>query len=281
MDWELLALVAALSSGSARLVHRHVMKKEGHVAYSWILNLLGVVFFLPLLSRGINMPASPYAWLLALFAGLLWAIVSLLGLKSYRYTQVSLRDPLARTDVLFLLLFSSLILAESITIEKLSGFFIIFSGLVVLTWHNGRLFGKLSDKGVKLTLFTAVLNGFVAVVDKMALAYFAPAFYGFLMFFIPSVYLTPLALRNRIGIKSLVSKKAGWVVAVSVLIVISYYSQLSAYSLTEVSNVFPVLQLSSLVAVIGGAIFHKERDLGLRLIGAVLMILGTVIIVAS
>lgn len=280
MSWEIFALVAAFSIGVERLIHRHVMKKEGHIAYSWLSALLGGIFYLPLLMIvGFTIPASPHGWALAVFAGFLWAVIALIGFKSYRYTQVSLRDPIARTDILFLLLFSALILREPMNAIKLAGVLVIFLGLVILTWHKGEMLGKLSHKGVRLTLLAAVLSGFVAVVDKVTVSYFLPALYGFLMFVIPAVYLTPLALRNKKEIKSLVSRKLFWVIIVSILSVVSYYFQLSAYLLTDVSNVFPVLQLSTLVTVIGGAVFHKEKEFGLRLAGAVLMILGTLIIV--
>ena len=147
--------------------------------------------------------------------------------------------------------------------------------------HKGENFGKFSDKGVQLTLLTAVLSGFIAVVDKIAVVYFLPALYGFLMYFIPAVYLTPLALKNKREIKSLVSGKMFWVVVVSVITVLSYCFQLSAYLLTDVSNVFPVLQLSTLVAVFGGYLIHKEKDLAVRFVGAALMIGGTIMIMVS
>ncbi len=257
------------------------MKKEGHVAYTWLFSLAAGIFYIPLLVFGIKIPNEPYAWVLALFAAFVWTVIGVIGFKSYRYTQVSLRDPIARTDILFLLLFSALILHEPMNATKLAGALVIFSGIVILTFHKGAMFGKLSHDGVKLTLAAAVLSGFVAVVDKVTVAYFLPALYGFLMYFIPAVYLTPLALKNKKEIESLISKKMFWVIAASVITVLSYYFQLSAYLMTDVSNVFPVLQLSTLVAVFGGHLIHKEKDLNVRFVGAALMVFGTVIIMAS
>ncbi|MFH0890000.1 MAG: DMT family transporter [Candidatus Aenigmatarchaeota archaeon] len=278
-DWVIFALVAAFLLGIERLIHRHVMKKEGHVAYTWLFSLIAGIFYLPMLVTGIKIPSDPYAWALMLFAAFVWTVIGVVGFKSYRYTQVSLRDPIARTDVLFLLLFSALILQEPMSVTKLAGVLVIFSGLVILTFHKGKIFGKLLHEGVRLTLLTAILSGFVAVVDKVAVAYFLPALYGFLMYFVPAVYLTPMALKNKKEIKSLVSRKMFWVIVVSVITVLSYYFQLSAYLITDVSNVFPVLQLSTVIAVFGGYFVHKEKDLGIRLAGAVLMIAGSALIV--
>ena len=278
MVWQIFALITALSRGFQKVIHRSIMKKENYVAYGWFFNLLTGILFLFLFVRGITIPSSSYAWILALFAGFLWAVIALIGFKSYQYTQVSLREPLARTDVLFLLLFSVLILQESVTIPKLAGVLLIFVGLIILTWHKRRIFGKLSDLGVQLTLLVAVFDGFVAVVDKTAIVYFLPVFYGFLMYFLPAIYLTPLALKNIDKVKELLSNKALAVVVACILGVIAYYFQLSAYMLAEVSNVFPVIQLSTLITALGGVYLYKEEELDLRLLGAIFMIVGSSII---
>jgi uncharacterized membrane protein len=182
MVWQVFALLTALSRGLQKVIHKHVMKKENYIAYSWAFNLVTAVFFLLLFVRGITIPTSLHAWVLALFAGFLWAVIALVGFKSYELTPVSLRDPLARTDVLFLLLFSSLFLQESITKFKLVGILLIFLGLVILTWQKGKFFKRLSHLGVQLTLLSAILDGLVAVVDKSAVVFFLPVFYGFLMY---------------------------------------------------------------------------------------------------
>ena len=279
MVWQIFALLTALSRGLQKVIHRHIMKKENYIAYSWAFNLVTAVFFLFLFIRGITVPTSLHAWMLALFAGFLWAVIALVGFKSYELTPVSLRDPLARTDVLFLLLFSSLFLQESLTEFKLLGVFLIFLGLVILTWQKGKFFRRFSHLGVQLTLLSAILDGLVAVVDKSAVVFFLPVFYGFLMYLLPALYLTPLTVKNLTPVKKLFANKKLAVFLACILGVIAYFFQLSAYMLTEVSNVFPVIQLSTLVAVIGGAIFHKEKEFGLRLVGAVFMILGSCLIV--
>ena len=98
------------------------------------------------------------------------------------------------------------------------------------------------------------------------------------MYFLPALYLTPLAVKNLAPVKKLFANKKLAVLLACVLGVIAYFFQLSAYMLTEVSNVFPLIQLSTLVAVIGGVCFHKEKELGLRLVGAASMIVGSCLI---
>ena len=130
--WQIFALIAAVSRGIQKIIHRDIMKKENYIAYGWFFNLLTGLFFLFLFVRGITIPTSLYAWGLALFSGFLWTVIAIIGFKSYQHTPVSLRDPLARTDVLFLLIFSVLILQETVTTLKLVGIFLIFFGLIIL-----------------------------------------------------------------------------------------------------------------------------------------------------
>lgn len=276
-DWVIFALAAAFSSGFSRIIHRYIMKNESHIAYSWILNVIGAIFLIFPLLGGVNIPVLSPVWLIVLFASSLWTAVTLIGFESYKHTQLSLREPLSRTSILFLLFFSVIVIGETVTVAKITGILIIFAGLITLLWR-GKSF-NVSNRGVKLTLSAAVLVGLVSVVDKVAVGYFQPALYAFLLFIVPAIYLTPAALNDRSGIKSIAKNKLVTVILVSLLTAASYYFQIFAYSLTEVSNVFPILQLSTLVAVFGGYFVHKEKDLVLRIAGAVLMIIGSVFIV--
>ncbi len=278
MVWEIFALICALSKGFQRIIHREIMKHENHIAYAWFFNLLTSIYFLFLFMRGITISTLPYAWGLVLFAGFLWAVIAMIGFKSYKYVEVSLRDPVSRTDVLFAVFFSVLILQESLSLLKFIGILLIFLGLVTLSWKKNKPFAMLSNKGIQLTLLTSLLCGFVAIVDKTAVTFFLPIFYGFLMYLLPAIFLTPLAVKNMDKVKSLLSKKLIFVIITTGLGMIAYFFLLSAYMLTEVSNVFPVIQLSSIIAVIGGHFIHKEKELGTRLLGAIIMIIGSIMI---
>lgn len=281
MVWQLYALISAFSFGFQRIIHAHVMKTEDYIAYSWLSSLLTSIFFLALFFADISIPISLYAWSLALFAGLLWTTITMMGFKSYQLTPLSLIGPLSKVDVLFSLTFSVLILQEVITIIKVLGTVFIFIGLIILTWRKGKFFGRFSDKGVKLTLLVALFHGIVSVVDKAAVVYFLPVFYGFLEYFLVPLYLMPLAIKNSTNIKKLILNKKFLPVVGAILSVTGYYSSLSAYMLTDVSNVFPVTQLSTVISIVGGFHLFKEKERLPRIIGSIIMIMGSIMILKS
>ncbi|UCH01559.1 MAG: EamA family transporter [Candidatus Bathyarchaeota archaeon] len=280
MMWQLYALLSAVSIGFQRIINAYVVKTEDHLAYSWFATCLTSLFFMLLLIMmgDIALPTSLHAWALALIAGVLWTLITILGFKSYQLTPLSLRESLSRVDMLFLLFFSALLLGESITLVKVLGTGCIFIGLIVLTRQKEKAFGRLTDKGVQLTLLVAAFHGLVSVIDKRAVVFFLPAFYGFLEYALVPVYLMPVAVKNRDKIKQIIINKKFIPIIGSVLSVIAYYSRLQASILTEVSNVFPVLQLSTVISILGGFIFFKEGELRSRIIGSIIMIIGSILI---
>jgi uncharacterized membrane protein len=280
MVWQLYALISAFSIGFQRIINAYVVKTEDYIAYSWFSTFLTSTFFMILLLiiGDITIPTSLDAWTLALVAGVLWTFITVLGFKSYQLTPLSLREPISRVDVLFLLAFSVLLLNEALTIVKVLGTGFIFIGLIILTGQRKKAFGRLTDKGVKLTLLVAVFHGLVSVVDKRAVVFFLPAFYGFLEYALVPLYLMPLAVKNSVKIKKIIINQKFVPIIGSALSVIAYYSRLHASFLTDVSNVFPVLQLSTVISVLGGFLFFKEGELKSRLAGSMIMIVGSIII---
>lgn len=276
MSWEMLALLTAVMYGLQSIVMRGVMKDESSVAYAWLFNMLSLVFFLPLAAADFSIPVSATPWIMAIVAGLLWAINGVVGMEAYKHTEVSLKAPLSKIGLPFILVLSVIILSETLTPAKIAGVGLITAGAVVLTWEKG-LFGKLSHKGVRLTIAAEALFVIIAVTEKATVQHFSAAAYGFIAFLIPALILLPMGVRNFSAVKRLAGKKS--LVLVSVLLgVAGYLSHLTAYKLTDISNVMPIVELSVIVSVAGGYLFHREKEFKKRLAGTAIMIIGSVLI---
>jgi drug/metabolite transporter (DMT)-like permease len=155
----------------------------------------------------------------------------------------------------------------------------IFIGAVLLTIERGKLFKKLSNIGVQLTIVSALLIAITSIVDKMAMGYWPPAMYGFFVYLVPGSILGGFTLKRIDKFVRLVKSVTPLIVIAALFDVLAYYFLLNAYSLTEVSKVYPIVQLSVLFAVIGGIILLKEKkDILPKLIGAIIMILGAILI---
>ncbi|PIN74643.1 hypothetical protein COV18_07165 [Candidatus Woesearchaeota archaeon CG10_big_fil_rev_8_21_14_0_10_37_12] len=135
-------------------------------------------------------------------------------------------------------LLSIIILAETVTFEKTLGTLIVFAGVLILTYQHRQLFGRLSDKGVQLTLLASVLVAFVAIIDKLAMDYFTPGMFGFLVYLIPGLILL-LFVRTRIrAAKKLITTKWLPVIGVIILGMTFYYFQLKALTCRNATRVY-------------------------------------------
>lgn len=280
MAWLIFSLISAFSDGIKSIIHRHVMKTESPYSYALIENILTALVFLPILYNEFILPTGLMPWLLLAISSILWAIISVIGFSAYKFTPVSLKTPLSQSRLIFVLILSAIFLGESIFMEKVLGTLIIFAGIIMLTFHKRRFFGRLSDKGVQLTLLSALLFSFVAIVDKKSMEFFTPGMFGFLVYLIPGIILLFFVKKRSIETKSLIKTKWPYVLGVIVLGMLFYYFKLKAYTLADASLVFPIVRLGTFISVIGGlAIFKEERkEVMKKIFAAIIIVAGAILI---
>lgn len=275
MSWEMLALAVAVFYGLANVILRTAMKKEDSLAFTWIYEAVSTIIFFALFVREFSIPLGVLPWLIALAGGILWTAAPLFSFKSYQLMDVSARAPLGKVSILLVLLMSVIFLGETLTSQKIIGTFLIFLGAIILVLKGRKI--ELT-KGVKTTFLAVFLSSIAFIVDKVALNYFLPAVYGFLVYLLPSILLMPLASKKQKAIKNILRRSKKALLSVILLDAIGYFTLLNAFKITDVSNVIPVIQLSSIVAILGGYYFHKEQNIAKRLLGAVVMIAGSILI---
>jgi len=279
MLWLLLALTSAITGGFIGIIGKYVLKKHDYICYAFMWNMLSAAFLLPLVLLNFSFPGTFYEWSLLAIGMCLWLGINITGIKSLQMVEVSLREPVSQTRLLFILLLSVIFISETINFSKIAGTILIFSGLSLATYKGGEFFSRLKNKGIQLALLSAFLVSVVSIVDKTALKYWAVAPYLFLEFFVPGLVLGTMAFCRRDRLKEMMKSKYLYVILVTALGAVSSYTLYWAYQLKEVSVVFPIAQLATLITVIGGIVLLKERkDISLKILATVIMILGAILI---
>ncbi|NCC71705.1 hypothetical protein EOM09_09105 [bacterium] len=179
MIWLIFALISAFCESIKSLLHRKIMISEDPYAYAMFENIFAALIFLIFIKQFL-FPNQLEAWLIVVFASIIWLIISILSQYSYKYTKVSVQEPLKQTRLLWVLLIGVIFLHELITINKIIGTIFIFIGLIIITFQKKLKFGSFKDKGVQITLIYSFLFALVTIVDKYALNYFNAETYGFL-----------------------------------------------------------------------------------------------------
>jgi len=303
MFWFLFALLGAISQALYSLsvkvflkkIHPFFLAGYSFLAASLILFPLVLFYGIPPIGPGL---------LFALVATVTINIVAtILFYRALCTTDLSLCVPILAFTPVFLILTSFIMLGEIPTPAGAAGIFLVTAGAFLLTSRSSDhqsaslhtpFLAFLSDPGVRFMLVVAFLYSFSVNYDKEVVRNSSPVFASAVtLFFLAIAFLliamltmtkrTPGALDPE-GPDAVVSgppflhSPVFLYVIVGMILVVEGISINTAYTMTIVPYVITVKRLSLFFSVFfGGFLLHEQQIRG-RMLGALIMILGAVII---
>lgn len=279
MLWLVYALLAALLFAVVALLSRVIGIDSAHPrAYSVIFGFVSGIcaLFLFVVEPFSLRPISITVIVLTICSTLCYSFgdrVVFVVSKSIEASLVTIIDKL--TPVVTFVA-SLIFLGESFTWLKLVAVGLILLGNLLIVFKSTTI---KFDTPFLLALLSAVALGIGLTIDKrISIAYALPV-YAFINFFAPALYntfLPPIALSTVVR----EAKVAFWRIAVfAAASVLGYYFTLKAFSLADASRVVPIMSSSTLLIVLAGAIFLKERtQMGRKVIAGMCVCIGVVLI---
>lgn len=163
------------------------------------------------------------------------------------------------------------------TPNTIAGSLMIFVGVVLISYERGKTRFNF-DTGFKITLLSAFIAAVVSLVDKVSLSYWSPASYSLMVYLFPSLILG-MFVRKRKGLVKMIKSRYLFILLAGFLEFSYFITRLTAFSLTDLSIVAPVLRLSTMITVILGIVLLKEKQrIGEKIFSAALMIIGAIVI---
>ena len=252
---------------------------EKYVAVWWAA-VIGAGLFLPVLFFT-GFPAREI-WPLLILSVLLEAAYYVVLSAGYNDSDFSLIYPIGRgTAPAFIALWSVLFLRETLTVGGVIGLIVIILGLLIVGGASLiRSLGIPPLRGIRLALFLALLISIYSVVDGMAVKRTAALPYTIMIFFLLPVFTAPLIFRHY-GWSSLKTelKLHFWtLLAIGVLTIAAYSLALWAYSISLLGYAGAIREISVVMAAFAGWQFLQEKLGGWRVIGAVVIFAGILVI---
>ncbi len=278
--WFEYALCAAVLEASFWLISRSLLRKvDDHRSFALLMQFLPPLLLLPLLIiEPLQLPQNGFAWAAILLAAAAWAFHEVVAFKSLRFTEASVQQTVRETRLVWAAFFAFFFLGESVSLWRIAGIILILAGVAAITFKGRKL--KL-DYGVKLVLVSAVANASARVFDKLALEGFSVTAYAILVSILTGAFIavapTPYGSKQRL--QHILRTHWKTVCAAGTLVIASYWFQVKALSVGDVSQVTAVFSLGVVFATVGGILFLKERDnalkkiagMGLAIAGALLL----------
>ena len=278
-----LTLVSALLHASRDLL---IKRSDDKIAFSWLFRVVGIALITPIALFRFDTNIPGRAWMLIAASSVVHVLYALSLARAYEQGDLSLVYPIARSAPIFVLLWATLIWREAMSPLGIIGVVVIVFGAYVLQVRGfskrrsaTSTQGIFHDRSLKYAWLTALLVAAYSLIDDRAVSLIDPAVFLLLYGSLTCAILTPILLATR---RSSVERE--WRLRWPLILVAaaastgSYLLALFALQLDQVSYVAGVRQVSILFGVILGWRVLKEPHGRSRLVGAVIMVFGILMI---
>jgi drug/metabolite transporter (DMT)-like permease len=287
--WVVLSLISAFTLATSDAFTKKALKEKNEYVVAWFRLLFSIPLLLPLLFL-IPKPTLGAAFYKAFALSLPFEILAfVLYMKALKVSPLNLTLPFLSLTPVFLILVSYGIVGEKVSVQGGIGILILAAGSYVLHLHQMRrgIFEPFRaifrEKGSIYMLFVALIYSVTSSLGKVAIEASSPLFFGTTYFIALILFFTPVALlMGRLDIRRFVqSKQYRVMVLPGIFYSIMIVSHMLAMSLTKVAYMISLKRTSVIIGVIYGYILFRERNIKERLAGAIIMLVGFVMIVTA
>ena len=273
-----LLLISAILHTSWNLLIKQ--SKDKYIVTWWMVTFGGMFAILALLFTGLP-PRT--MWIFALVSVCVEATYFITLSYAYHDNDFSLVYPVARgTAPAFLAVWSFLFLHETLTTGGLVGLGMIIGGLIIIgvnTLMQSHV-THVHFKGVAVALCIALLISIYSIIDGSAVknGYALP--YVMSMFALVPLPITPFIFREYkwTRVKEALLNQPIRVPLAGILGVLSYLMAVFSFSIAPVSYAGAVREVSVVFGALTGWWFLKERLGGVRVVGAIVIFAGILVI---
>jgi drug/metabolite transporter (DMT)-like permease len=287
--WVLLSLFSAFTLATSDALTKKALIRSNEYLVAWFrllfsLPLLIIIWFF------IPQPELDIVFYKAFLLALPLEIVAIvLYIKALRVSPLSLTLPFLSLTPLFLIIVSYLILGERVSLQGGLGIGFITAGSYTLNIHKLRkgIFEPfktiVKEKGSVLMICVALIYSVTSSLGKMAIEHSSPLFFGVTYFLAIVAIFAPISLLiGRTELKIFITEKHFKSLFIPGLFYsLMIVSHMIAISLTKVAYMISVKRTSLLIGVAYGYFLFKEKKIGERFLGAILMFIGFVLIVTA
>ncbi|MEK7534510.1 MAG: DMT family transporter [Patescibacteria group bacterium] len=286
--WVLYALFFAVWASLSTLLVKDLTKKINYLPLLYALFAFSIpITFVLLLFLGGIPKVTPQFYLYMGASALLDTIAFVSSFLAISRSSISILSPISSFSPVFTTLIATVTIHEVPTTIKFIGILIVVFGAYLLNVADIKQgimapFKSLFvNKGVILFLLANLLWAVTPIFQKKAIfetspqiPLFASLFGMFLVFLL----MTPFTFKKSITYIKEIKVNIKWFVLNGIGTAFSQAAAYAAFSLVFVGYATSVFRLSTLFIIILGGVFLREKRIKERLLGGVIMLIGTVLL---
>ncbi len=274
-----LLLAAAMMHTTWNLLVKRAKEKQ---VFIWCSLIVGTIIFSPLLLTSPLLLVTTWPYLIS--SALVEAIYYITLIRAYENGDFSLVYPMARGAApAFLLILATFFLGERPRFFGLIGIALLVFGLIIVggkTWWTLRKTSGFSKSALALALGVACCISIYTAIDGAAVHHVSPLPYTVLVIALAALFITP-AVVKRYGNDAIANEwRANWlrITLVGLFTLLAYMLALKAYTIARVSYAGSVREISVVFAAFVGWRWLGESFGAIRLVGAMFIFAGILVI---
>lgn len=253
----------------------------------YVVTLILFFFPVPILAIVLSFLGLPIIgkdfWWALIISGTLNLLANILYFKAIKSSDLSITVPMIAFTPIFLLITSPIVVGEFPSIIGLLGVILIFLGSYTLNIKKRKdgwlvpFKALLKEKGPKLMLGVAFIWSITSVVDKVGVVNSSPFFWIITKGMLITLLLMPFILLKKKQKQIIKNWKSLVPVGIFSTLIMVFHQ--TALLHTLVIYVISIKRISVVFSVLMGYFIFKEKGVKERLLGAVIMVVGVLLIV--
>ncbi len=277
--WIILAVLAGLASNTFAFLNRYLLKdNDDPVVYAWYLEALRFLIFGILAIFDFRIVINPRSIILFLLLGLTEWISMYWYMKMHSYTHLSISSLLSRTRLIWIAVFAFILIGEKLKTPEYIGIIILFFGLSIAIAPKKLV----TDKGARYATLAAIIIALNVVIIKMALPYGSNSVISALVS-LPSIFLFPLFMKDAKNKIPLMLRTNFRLKSIAIGInALGMFLFTLALRTSDTSKVSAIYNGMLIISVLAGIFILKEKEnIGRKLIGATITIIGVILLTST
>lgn len=291
MTWFYLAFISAVFSALAAISEKKVLFKLDALDFSFFVSVITLVLSIPFffdapLDLGFSTP------LIILFIkAILSAIAFLCVMLAIKNLEISEALPLLALSPGLVAILGALLIGDVLVLNEWIGLILMLIGTYILELRkDDQSFidpfkSLLRFQKYKYVFFALILFSVTSLIDRVLLKDFKLPPYTFMAYqqlFFAIIFSSLILFRKKKFkeiFKPLNRNIVFLIIVISIFTVIYRYTQIEATKIAAVALVLSVKRLSVLMAIIIGGKLFKESNVLKRVVAAIIILTGLIILV--
>lgn len=285
-----LAIILVLISATFHAMRDFFTKKAiDKQIFVWWYEIFAMIFFAPIVVYIVATDGLPSfeGVLVGIISGVIHFFYWMFLSKTYESGDLSHVYPIIRSSPAIVLVFSIAFLHETVTLIGVIGILIVVFGVYTINLKSLTLKSYLApitsistNKATQYAFLTMLTVAIYSLVDKIGVTYVNPLLFIYLLTVFAFTFYTPYIFKTK-ETKNIMGEwqeNKGIIMIDGFLVISSYALILVAFTMSNLSYVVGLRQVSIIIAVLLGGQFLQEKNRKVRLFASLFIFIGAFMI---